>query len=196
MMVPLGSVASVSTGYPFRKKVEPEQGGDIALVQIRDIDNAEGGLGTGTTMLRNDGKKYDRYLLREGDLLFQSRGSRNPVAVVSTDIRGIASSGLHVIRPTRARVLPEYLAWWLNHPLSQGKLAKDVARGTYIPFVSKRDLEAFLLPTPALDVQAQIVAVDRLQRRERALRLDLDALTQQLVDAVTLAAATRTNRRS
>jgi restriction endonuclease S subunit len=192
-MTPLGDVASVSTAYPFRKKVESELGGDVPLIQIRDIDNVERALGTGTVVLRNDGGKYDRYILREGDLLFQSRGSRYPVAVVGVSVRGIAASGLHVIRPTRVRVIPEYLAWWLNHPVSQGKLAKDIARGTYIPFVSKRDLEAFLVPTPEIAVQSQIVAVDRLRRRERNLCRQLDVLIQQLMDSVTMAAATRNN---
>jgi hypothetical protein len=193
MMTPLGDIASISTAYPFRKKVESEQGGDVTLIQIRDAGNAEGALGMGAITLRNDNGKYDRYFLKEGDLLFQSRGSRYPVVVVGIRVHGIAASGLHIIRPDRDRVRPEYLSWWLNHPVSQDKLAKDVARGTYIPFVSKRDLEAFLVPAPAIAVQLQIVAVDRLRQRERDLRRQLDSLTQQLVDSATMAAATRSN---
>jgi restriction endonuclease S subunit len=192
MMFPLGNVADVSTGYPFRKKVEPEEGGDVVLVQLKDMDGAEGVSGAGTITLRNDGGKYERYLLHEGDLLFQSRGSRHPVAVVSAGIRGIAASGLHTIRPHRGRVLPEYLAWWLNHPVSQDTLISKVARGQYIPFVSKADLLAFLVPVPSLAVQERIVAVDRLHRQERALRKRLETLTEQLVDDVTFAAADRT----
>jgi len=195
MMTPLGNVASVLTAFPFRKRVEPEQDGTVALIQMRnvDVDNAEGALGSGPVMLRNDGGKYDRYLLREGDLLFQSRGSRYPAIVVPAGAHGIAANGLHVIRPSQPETLPEYLAWWLNHPASQAKLAKDVARGTYIPFVSKRDLEAFLVPMPPVEKQLQIVAVDRLRRRERVLRGRLDALTQELVDGATITAALRNN---
>lgn len=191
MMIPLGTVATVSTAYPFRKKVTPEPEGDVMLVQLRDLDRVEGGIPPDAILLRNDGDKYDRYLLKQGDLLFQSRGSRNPVSVVGTSIHGIAANGLHVIRTKPARLLPEFLAWWLNHPTSQAKLANDVARGSYIPFVSKRDLEAFLVPTPPMALQQQIVAVDRLRQREHDLRQRLDALTQQLVDSATLAAATR-----
>ena len=43
------------------------------------------------------------HLLQKGDLLFQSRGSRHPVAVVETGIRGIAATGSHVIRPDMDR---------------------------------------------------------------------------------------------
>jgi hypothetical protein len=196
-MTPLGAVASVSTAYPFRKKVDSADGGDLAIIQLRDLDRdyAEGTIGTGAIRLRNDGGRYDRYILREGDLLFQSRGSRHPVVVVRAAVRGIAGSGLHLIRPMSGAVLSEYLAWWLNHPVSQGKLTKDVARGTYIPFVSKRDLEAFPVPMPVAKVQMQIVAVDRLRRRERELRGRLDALTQRLVDNATFTAATQNNSR-
>jgi restriction endonuclease S subunit len=89
-------------------------------------------------------------------------------------------------------VLPDYLAWWLNHPVSQDRLVSKVARGQYIPFVSKADLLAFLVPVPSLEVQRQIIEVDRLRRQERALQEQLDTLTQQLVDDVTFAAADRT----
>jgi restriction endonuclease S subunit len=190
-MIPLGTVADVSTGYPFRKKIQPEAGGDIALVQLKDIGGAEGVSGSGTIRLRNNGGKFERYLLQAGDLLFQSRGSRHPVAVVEAGIRGIAATGLHTIRPDSRRIRPEYLAWWLNHPISQDMLVNKVARGQYIPFVSKTDLLEFLIPVPPIDVQRKIVEIDRLRRQERSLRDQLDTLTQQLVDDVTFAAADR-----
>jgi hypothetical protein len=82
MWSPLGDVARVSARYPFRKKVETEDGGDIVLVQIKDINDTEGVSGTSGIMLRSEGGKYDRYLVEKGDLLFHARGSRHPVAVV------------------------------------------------------------------------------------------------------------------
>jgi restriction endonuclease S subunit len=191
MWTPLGDVARVSTGYPFRKKVETEEGGDIVLVQIKDVDSTEGVSAGGTIVLRSDGGKYERHLLQGGDLLFQSRGSRHPVAVVDGGVMGIAATGLHVIRPDLRRVIPRYLAWWLNHPKSQATLTRDLARGTYIPFISKSDLEGFSVALPPLAVQAQIVEIDRLQRLEQKLGAQLDQLNQQLVHAATWMAATR-----
>jgi|SRR5579863_6092149 len=195
MMTPLGTVAEVSTGYPFRKKVETEEGGDIVLVQIKDLGGAEGVKVSGSVVLRNHQGKYERYLLRTGDLLFQSRGLRYPIAMVGPGIRGIAAAGLHVIRPIPGRVLAPYLAWWLSHPKSQVKIRDDLARGTYIPFVSKRDLEGFLVPVPSLEVQRRIVEVDKLRAGEKHLRQRLGELTQQLVDGVTWAAATSKHSR-
>jgi restriction endonuclease S subunit len=190
MWTPLGEVARVSTGYPFRRKVEAEEGGDIVLIQIKDVDSIEGVSASGTIVLRSEDGKYEKHLLQKGDLLFQSRGSRHPVAVVEGGVRGIAATGLLVLRPDHLRVLSSYLAWWLNHPQSQAKLI-GVARGTYIPFISKGELDAFLVPLPALAVQARIVEVDRLQRLERKLGAQLEQLNQQLVHAATWTAATR-----
>ncbi len=191
MWTPLGDAARVSTGYPFRRKVEAEEGGDIVLIQIKDVDSTEGVSASGTIVLRSDGGKYEKHLLQEGDLLFQSRGSRHPVAVVGGGVRGIAATGLHVIRPDSRRAMPGYLAWWLNHPQSQAKLIRDLARGTYIPFISKSDLEGFLVAIPPLVVQARIVDVDRLQRLEHTLEARLEGLNQQFVHAATWMAATR-----
>ncbi len=190
MWTPLGDVARVSTGYPFRRKVEAEEGGDIVLIQIKDVDSTEGVSATGTIVLRNEGGKYEKHLLEEGDLLFQARGSRHPVAVVEGGARGIAATGLLVIRPNHQRVTSRYLAWWLNHPRSQTKLT-SVARGTYIPFISKGELDAFLVALPALAVQARIVEVDRLQRLQEKLSAQFQQLNQQRLHAATWMAATK-----
>ena len=191
MITPLGRIARVSTGFPFRRKVDPEPGGDVALVQIGEKEGVNVVAGTGPVRLRNEGGRFDRYLLQAGDLLFQSRGSRYPVAVVEPGTRCIAAAGLHVIRPDRAQVLPEYLAWWLNRPASQAKFSAQLARGSHVPFVSKADLDAFEVPLPSLDRQSRILEVERLRRQEQELATRIMQLTRQLVDGATLAAAKR-----
>ena len=189
MLIPLGHVARVSTGFPFRRKVESEPGGDLVLIQIKDINATEGVFPTGAVMLRSDQRNYDRYLLQAGDLLFQSRGSRHPATMVGDGLRGIAASGLHVVRPKAQRVLPEYLAWWLNHPQVQERLSREFAHGTHIPFVSKTDLEGLSVPVPSLEVQRRIVDAWRLQRETETLNTRLNELLKRLTDAVTLDAA-------
>ena len=66
-----------------------------------------------------------------------------------------------------------------------------VARGTYIPFTSKSDLDMFAVALPPLAVQARIVDVDRLNRLEQKLGAKLEQLNQQLAHAATWMAATR-----
>ena len=191
MITTLGTVAEVSTGYPFRKKVESEPGGDLVVVQIKDLGGSEGVAGAGAVVLRNDRGEYDRHLLQPGDIVFQSRGSRHPAAVVQPGLKGIAAIGLHVIRPDVTRVLPEYLAWWLNHPRSQAKFIEEVARGSYIPFVAKADLVRFAVPIQPLQKQRRVIEVEALRARHAALSHRLEELWNNFAAATTWHAATR-----
>jgi Type I restriction modification DNA specificity domain len=186
----LADVADVFTGYPFRGKVNPQLGGDLAVVQIKDVDATAGLRLKNLLMLRDEGGKYARYLLEAGDVLFQSRGSQHPVAIVRDGLHGIAALGLHIIRPKKKYLRPEYLAWYMNHPNTQERL-KDAARGSYIPFVAKGDLAAFKVPIPPLDVQDRIGRIDQLRRQEQQLTSRLNELMQEQTDAATWVAATR-----
>lgn len=191
MLQRLHELAQISTGYPFRGKIYPEEGGDVVVLQIRDIDASSGvSVGDGVR-LRGEGGKFDRYLLQPGDVLFQSRGSQHPVAVLNVPVRGIAALGLHVLRSDPTRVLPDYLGWYLNHPATQDKL-KDMARGSQIPFVSKADLAEFQIPVPPLELQHKIVAVETLRREEQALADRLQSLRQQYLYAVALQTGAKT----
>lgn len=189
MWRPLGDVARVSTAFPFRSRVMSEEGGDIALVQLKDLNVTEGVAEAGRVRLRSDRGAYGKYLLEPGDVLFQSRGWRHPAGLVPEKIRGIAASGLHVLRPDSSRLLPGYLVWWLNHPSAQSQLTASLARGTHVPFVSKGDLELFRIPVPALVVQARIAEVERLRRAEQQLTMHLTELKEKLIAALTLKAA-------
>jgi hypothetical protein len=186
----LRDVAQISTGYPFRGKVYPEEGGDVMVVQIKDIDAESGLTADRTLQLRSEGGKYDRYLLAAGDVLFQSRGSRHPAALVDATIHGIAALGLHVLKPNRRRIRSEFLVWYLNHPKAQADI-KDIAKGSYVPFVSKAALEDFKLPVPPMQMQDRIVEVADLQQRERQLAVQLEHLRQHLVDSATWQAVAR-----
>jgi len=190
MMWQLGEVATVLTGYPFRSRVGSEPGGDLVLVQIKDVDENRQVQPIGGIRLHSVGRRFDRYLLRRGDLLMQARGTRHPVAIVADGLRGVPATGLLVIRCRVEQVLPEYLVCWLNLAQTQARLSADLARGTYIPFISKGDLEAFPVPVPPLGVQAQLAEVDRLRRTERQLLEALSRLQAQRVEGSITAAAT------
>ncbi len=180
----LHEIAEIYTGYPFRGKVIPEEGGDVAVIQMRDIDPAVGLRPDSCLHLRGQDGRFDKYLVRPGDLLMQSRGSRNTSALVDKAVRGIAALGLYVIRPKGDAVKPEYLAWYLGHPRVHSRL-RDKARGTYIPFVPKSGLAEITIPVPTLDVQEKIIAVHRLHAEQTRLTANLEQKLRELVDAAT-----------
>jgi Type I restriction modification DNA specificity domain len=180
----LREVAEIHTGYPFRGKVIPEEGGDVAVIQMRDIDPAVGLRPASCLRLRGQDGRFDKYLVRPGDLLMQSRGSRNTSILVDQAVRGIAALGLYVIRPKSDAIRAEYLAWYLGHPRVLPQL-RDKARGTYIPFVPKAGLAEITIPVPTLDVQEKIIAVHRLHAEQARLTANLEQKLRELADAAT-----------
>jgi hypothetical protein len=184
----LADVADVRTGFPFRGKVMEDPSGKLAVVQMKDISDA--GLLEASEYLRiNEEPAHSRHLLKQGDVLLQSRGTKFPAGVVDTEVHGIAALGLHVIRPGE-RLLPTYLAWVLNHPVSREAI-RGVARGSYIPFLSKGDLADLKIPVPPIQTQHQIVEVARLEREAARIAAQLQVLRDQHSAAVTWRAATR-----
>ena len=164
----LGQVAEVRIGYSFRRKLQETTEGDVAVVQMKDIDDCN--------LLHTDGlvriempELAQRHMVRPGDLLFRSRGGSNPVALVAADLdRTVLASPMILIRP-RARILkPEYLHWFLNHPDTQKALI-SFAAGSAVKMISKSALEQLAVVVPPLAVQTQIVELARLAAEEERL---------------------------
>jgi hypothetical protein len=183
----MGDVADVLTGYPFRGKVMPEDGGDLAAIQIKDL-TIGGGLDLDGALRIRGEAAYQRHLLQANDILMQSRGSANRAVVFEGTVRAIAALGLLVIRPQVQQVLPAFLLWFLSHPRTQERL-RDLARGSTVDFIAKNDAADFMVPTPPLGLQEQVIAVDRLRRQERALAAELDRVRSNYIDTLMWQAA-------
>lgn len=185
----LADVADVRTGFPFRGKVMDDPMGSLAVVQMKDVSDA-GYLDASEGLRIQEEPAHGRHLLKHGDVLLQSRGSKFPAAVVNTEVHGIAALGLHVLRPGQ-QLLPEYLVWVMNHPTTRDAL-RGIARGSYIPFLSKADLADLTIPVPPIQTQRQIIEVARLEREAARLSTELQTLRDEYSAAVTWRAATRT----
>jgi hypothetical protein len=186
MKTRLADIADVRTGFPFRKAVQPVQGGTLAVVQMKDIDESAGLNLAELLLIEDDPKRYEQHLLKVGDVLLQSRGSKFPAAVVDKSVHGIAALGLMVIRPHA--IVPEYLKWVLNQPRTREAL-RGAAQGTYVPFLSRPNVEDTAIPVPAVDIQRRIVEIDRLRGQERRLASQLTELNNQFTDALVWKAA-------
>lgn len=186
---PLGAVAGLFTGYPFRTAVRNEPGGTLPAVQLQDLAFRGDELPESVVRVSNADGRYDDYLLEPTDLLFQARGSRHAAELVRMKGPVISLPGLHIIRSDPNRVLPEYLAWCINHPNTQAAIAA-VAQGTHQPFVSKQSLTKLRIPVPTLAIQRQIAEIDRLRAEERRLAAELAEAKDMLVHGVTWRAVT------
>lgn len=173
----LGELADVQMGYPFRSRLEHDPQGDVAVIQMRDIDDANK-LHAEEAIRVALPKGKSRHLLRAGDLLFRSRGRSNGAAQVLEGISpAVLSAPMLLIRPHK--VLPAYLCWYLNAPATQAQLAA-LAEGTSVQMISTEALKALEVRLPPPATQQRIVQAAALAEQEQALLARIATLRQRL----------------
>ena len=185
----LAEVAEIQIGYPFRGRIDFDPSGTVPVVQLRNFD-ADFNLGPSAILCVKQLSAADRYALRSGDVLYASKGERNFAYAVTNELVGaIPASYFFVIRPRTPTLLPEYLAWYINQPSARTFLRSQAQRGTYMPVIPKSLFETLPVRIPPLETQKSIVALDRLQRRERRLTQELEQAKAKLITSVCLRAA-------
>lgn len=131
----------------------------------------------------------EKHLLKDGDVLFAAKGTKNFAAVFENHNEpSVASTSFFVIRPTDNKVLPQFLAWFLNNPTTQ-TLLKGQAIGTSIPSISKQVLENLEITVPDIETQKAILQITKLRNKEKSLKQEIETLRekqiqQQIINAI------------
>jgi restriction endonuclease S subunit len=124
----------------------------------------------------------EKHLLKDGDVLFAAKGTKNFAAVFENHNEpSVASTSFFVLRPSDKKVLPQYLAWFLNNHTTQ-TLLKGQALGTSIPSISKQVLENLEMPVPDIKTQIAIVEISKLRNKEKSLKRDLEILRDKYLN--------------
>ena len=189
----LHDVADVQMGYPFRSRLEHDPQGDVAVIQMKDIDDAN--------LLHAEGavrvtlpKGKTHHLLRPGDLLFRSRGRSNGAARVRSGIgTAVLSAPMLLIRPNR--VLPDYLCWFINTPAVQAQLAAH-AEGTSVRMISAEALKALDVPLPTRSMQERIVQAAALAEQEQALMARIAIQRERLITHILMQHACQATKKA
>ena len=180
-------------GYPFRSRLEHDPAGEVSVVQMKDIDAAnQVRVDRAIRVSLPEGKTH--HLLRPGDLLFRSRGQSNGAAQVSEGI-GEAVVAAPILRIRSHSVLPEYLCWFLNTPLTQMQLAA-VAAGTSVLMISAEALKDLEVPVPPATVQRRIAEAAALADREQSLMARIATERHRLTTHHLIRHARRTSRKA
>lgn len=184
VMVLLKDIAEITSGLLFRRAIRPVSDGKHGVIQIKDtsnniIDWAK------LSRVNLDGVRED-LLLRNGDILFRSRGDKN-TAVVIKDCPGncVAASQLFIIRLKEHAFLPDYLAWYMNQKPAQRYFGQN-ARGSYIRLINKQALGLLKVSVLSLEMQEKIIKVHQLSLKEKQLVTKIQEKREQLIDAVML----------
>jgi hypothetical protein len=189
----LGSLAEIQMGYPFRSRLEHDPMGEVSVVQMKDIDVANlVRVDRAIRVSLPEGKAH--HLLRPGDLLFRSRGQSNGAALVP-DSLGEAVVAAPILRIRPRLVLPEYLCWFLNAPLTQLQLA-SMAAGTSVRMISAEALKDLEVPVPPVIVQRRVAEVAALADHEQSLMARIAAERHRLTTYYLIQHARRTSRKA
>lgn len=177
----LKEIAVIQTGIFAR----PKSSGEVVYLQAKDFDHN----GSLTAQLKPGLKFGDvsqKHLLKPGDVLFASKGSKNFAAVYeSHNPPAAASTSFFVIRLITGQCLPGFLAWFLNsHPTLSS--LKEQAEGTSIPSISKQVLESVVVPIPPLAKQQTILDISALRKRETSLQMEIETLREKQIQKLIL----------
>lgn len=123
----------------------------------------------------------EKHLLKDGDVLFAAKGTKNFAAVFENHNEpSVASTSFFVIRLTDKKVLPQYLAWFLNNHSTQ-TLLKGHAIGTSIPSITKQVLENLEIAVPNIEIQKVILQITKLRNKEKSLKQKIELLREKQI---------------
>ena len=128
-------------------------------------------------------ENFDKHYLQIGDILVASK-SNSFFAITYKGIvkPAVASSSFLVIRiEDKANILPEFIAWQINHPTNQ-KMMILKAQGSKIASLSKSDLDDLELEILPLSKQRSIVKLDALLNRKKQISQKIIFLTESLIN--------------
>lgn len=175
--VRLNQIASIQTGV-FAQTVNE---GEFNYLQVRHF-NENGQFNNFIIPDKVNKDRLEKHLLKEDDILFAAKGTKNFSAVYRTNNIGasVASSSFLILRIRDQQILPEYIAWYLNHPKTQSYL-KIKARGTALPSISIETLADLEIPVPDLKKQKAIVKIAELKNREKYLWNKISELNEKYI---------------
>jgi len=147
---------------------------------------ADGEIAWGDVVVMLTVRNADRFLIRERDVLLPLRSQSLLVAVAIDVPFGVLAVGQWaIITPNPNVCIPDYLAWYLNHPQTRARLMGAMT-GTSLQFLTLRTVRDFEVELPSLTLQRRIGRVATLTRRAAKLERDLTNARRTLVDAATM----------
>jgi restriction endonuclease S subunit len=175
-------IAEISTGYSFRSKIKHDPKGDTKVIQMSDVDSYRGVLIDKLQSISNFKPRSERYFLTAGDVIMVSKGYNMNAYVVPDNLgKTVAVNSFIVLKPVINRILPNYLAWFLNSNRTQ-HFFREIAAGTNIPNLSIKALEALDVFLPSIDDQFLLSSLENLKKREVYLLQELAKKKEHLID--------------
>lgn len=168
------------SGYSFRSKVVNDPGGDMEVIQMKDLEDGYSRIGNELTKVDSSTIRQ-KYVLQKGDILFLAKGANNYAIEYDLDLpKAVAASAFFVLRPDLEKITPGYLAWYINQKTVQQYLKENTA-GTYIPNINKNTILGINIQLPEKEIQEKVVKIEFLRKREYLLTSELLFKREKLI---------------
>lgn len=180
--VSVSALCTVSTGWSFRGRIEPAEGAETLVVQMRDTSSS--GVDWASCVRTEVTGRREPDWLRPGDILFPARGNVSQAVLIDERIgslQAVAAPHFFVLRTRRSDVLPAWLVWWLNQEPAQRYLEQQAQSSTLVRNISLTALESVLVALPPFLRQQQIVDLASAIRREADILQRLRQANQQIM---------------
>ena len=173
----INEIALIQTGI----YAKPSANGHFYYIQARHFDYNRQFIKTVKPELSLH-DKLEKHILQTSDVLVAAKGyDRFAVACRDIPQPAVASSMFIVLHITDFNlILPEYLAWFINHPKTQ-KILSGSSKGTALPSVTKDDVGKLEILIPSIERQKSVLKVYELFQKERQLKLQLDVLLKSKI---------------
>lgn len=171
MQEKLKNITAISSGQTFRGRIENDRDGAVWVIQMKNLDDSYTSLMNVPHLVKED-EISERQLLEKGDILFLAKGNNNKAFVFNENHPAVAVSLFFVIRPDKSKVIPEYLAWFLNNKNTQN-LLHSMRAGAMISNIKKPTLEELKIKLPPLKEQELIAKIYSLSIKEQDILAQL-----------------------
>ncbi|WP_236758540.1 restriction endonuclease subunit S [Aeromonas caviae] len=184
MKVTLEQVVEIRAGHPFRGSIKEVISGNGYVIQTRDQES-DGQVAWDSLVCTEVSGRKEPDWLRDGNVIFSARGSRNLASVITNVVKPtVCSPHFFVMEVLDSnQVLPSFLAWQLNQSTLQ-KYFHQCAEGSVQVSIRKTELEKASLTIPPLEQQRLVMRLAERASREKQIHQRLIALRQQEIEAV------------
>lgn len=176
-------IADILFGFNYQKEdIDGATQLTVPFLQAKDIQD---NLLNHDTVFKINAEKIDkRHVLKNNDILFAAKGNRNFAFHYNGEFNeAVASSTFFIIRIKIPDLLPEYLSWYLNSKSAQ-TFFKENAQATFIPSISKSRFSELDVPIPGIEIQKNIIRLDKWNKTEKALLEQISAKRTLLVNEI------------
>lgn len=180
----LKDLVAISAGYPLRGSVEALPAGNVAVIQMRNVDPDTGVNWEAAARITLPSRREADFL-STGEVIFTARGARN--LALALDVipgKAVCSPHFFVFRVKYPiRLAPQFLAWQINQRPAQEYFRRE-ATGSHILNIRREAIENLPLAVPPLAQQMAITALVNAASAERAALGKLIENRNQQLDAI------------